>query len=99
LDGIEEKEKVDVGVRMKFRLIVQLPEPQKSPEIIGTLSVDEKEALFFVCERLVAILKKPEFGWINPDGIFIRGFEPVGTTKTNQQKFNYQEWFCVYIKE
>lgn len=84
---------------MKYRLIIQLPEPLKNSNIIGTLSVDSEEADFFVNERLITTLKRAEIVWINPHGIFLKGFEPKEVTRLGTQKFDYQEWFCAYVEK
>ena len=85
---------------MKAILRKQLPKKEKNGTT-GILSIDtstlvNKRTAYFLDEqeRCVATLNNPEVVWINPHGIYLKGYEPDGVDKTGRQKYKYQEWFC-----
>lgn len=87
---------------MLAKLHKQKPKPDKTGNngslAVHNLPPDGLVAYFFQDERIIAEIRKPDIVFINQHGIMLKGYEPAGCNKKGQQKFNYQEWFCVFIK-
>ena len=88
---------------IKYNLYKQKPKVSKNP-ISGYLSVGDlppngKIALLSEREAILDELVRPEIVFINPHGIKLRGFERAGVDRQHNEKFIYQEWWCVYIDE
>ena len=77
---------------MNATLYKQKPKPRKTG-VIGYIASDAKTTHFYdLNDNLVTSLQVPEIKFIGPDGILLRGFEPVGFTVSGVQKLVYQEW-------
>ena len=79
-----------------FKVFTQIPKPSKKG-VNGTISVHNASIILFDPDSRIELeMQKPEIVHMNEYGIFFRGFQPDGCTKTGVPKYTYQEWWCVF---
>ena len=76
---------------MKFILHKQKPIPQKAG-VAGYINGEDGELHFFINDKLVHSLHKPDIVFISKDSMLVRGYEPAGFNKSGWRILKYQEW-------
>ena len=86
---------------MIYHVYKQKPRTRVTP-IIGYLSVmPDGNAMIFNNDnhQMLDEMQKVELIHASSKGIMLKGFEPAGTDKQGNIKFNYQEWWCKYPEQ
>jgi hypothetical protein len=82
-----------------YNLYTQRPKPSKQP-IKGRLEIDRKGDAYFwtkegtECAKNMARIR---IEYAEANGIKLNGLEPSGFDQQRQPKYNYQEWWLMYL--